>query len=188
MQKRVRNAIVAITVSAVLAISFYALYDYTYNVAWQKGFNGGFSDGESWTMQQMGSTSIIFPGHNLSYPIFSQYSLLPLNTSQGYYRGSVLYGFQIGEVNKTTGIVNWTNLSEVAIEVVFQCGPYVASTGWIKASNSSIGGALSFNLSWIEVVHYAAYLFISASSPNGTPVELFFSQPLTIWPDYDPFQ
>lgn len=128
----------------------------------------------------MESTAIIFPGNDLSYPI-SKDVLLQLNTSQGYYRGVVHFRFQTGEVNDTTGSFSWANHSAVAIGVVFQCGPYVASNWWINASNSSVEGALSFNLSWIDAIHYAAYLLIPASSPNSTSIELFPGTPLSIW-------
>ena len=176
MHKVLRNAVIAVVVAA----SFYATYNYPYGSGRQRGFNDGLTEGKLWTFQQMSSTIMIVPGQNLSYLVQPE-ALQFLVESHGNYIGLIHFGFAIGEMNETTNKVNWGKDSEVAIEIIFQTGPYVVSTGWINDTNGSAEVGLSFSLPVNYTVHYATYLLISASGSNGHPTELFFTTPFSLW-------
>ena len=179
MKNTLIKTITALIVVIVLAASFYVTYYYSYNEGRRTGFNDGLTEGQVWTLQPVQSGTIVFPNSSTYYPLLQEAFLL-LGDSNGLYNGVVHYGFEIWQVNATTGNVSSAKYTNDIFMVSFECGSYVVSTGWIKASENSVQGSLEFSVPVNDTLHYSANVLVTAGQNNESILYLFNTVSLSI--------
>jgi hypothetical protein len=173
-----RNAIIVLIIVIALAASFWATYYYSFNDGKQIGFNDGLTQGELWTLQPLATAVIVFPNQSAIYPILQE-SFLLLGSSQGYYRGTVQFGFEIWNVTKMGNVTSPTSSNDI-FRITVECGSYAVSTEWMDASRISVQGGLAFSVPVSDTQSYSFNVLVTAGPSNTSPLYLFCSSPLDI--------